>query len=812
MGLSGGLPDAPGRVAEEGQEAAEQLGVSSSYPEAEVVPTTEATERVTTQSDTLKREGSHIALDGNVVLTYGDRRLEADHVAYDSDTGEATATGHILITGGPNQERIRASRGTLNLNAQTGEFFDVTGSVGIVPSKSRMVYANGNPFLFTGRRVVKRGAQAYDIYDGTVTSCQMPKPDWLLSAGRFSVANGKASAKGSVFRLLNVPLLYLPYVTHAVDAEDRQSGFMLPVLGNSSTKGIVLGEEFYLAINRSTDLTVGLQFFSLRGWLQTATLRFKGLGDDFVAGQYTGLQDRGINLGGTYVNQGGQDITFAGRHDFTDHTRMAADVEYLSSYVFREAFTESFNQAVSTDILSTMYVEHEADGFSESASADRYQGLKRIQTPTVPEAQVRIFHAPSLEFATTDHAVGHSRLEWNLDTTAAGLKRTEPNFSSSGIVERLDFHPQVALPLHAGGWYVRPSVGARDTLYSRSRVTPYVAGMPQESTAGLNRTDFEGTVDVRLPVLERTFDAGFLRNRMHRDFKHTIEPELTYRYVTGVNNFLNVLRFDATDVVSNTNELEYGMTQHVFVRPGSAEEKPCTGAGTTAQAATGTDAILAGAGATTSQHCGTREWLSWRVAQKYFFNPTFSGAVRPGTYGILQTTLDFSGVAFLNGPRSVSPVISRLLVRPSDRLDVEWNFDVDPVEKKFTADNLLVDFHEKNVFGGVSYARLNAPGRSYSQGVTSTVSDFSQIRILAGFGSPAQRGFGMAANAGLDLNFNQLQYGALQASYNWNCCGFNVEYRKYELGSVRNESYERFSFTLANIGSAGNLRRAERLF
>jgi len=39
-----------------------------------------------------------------------------------------------------------------------------------------------------------------------------------------------------------------------------------------------------------------------------------------------------------------------------------------------------------------------------------------------------------------------------------------------------------------------------------------------------------------------------------------------------------------------------------------------------------------------------------------------------------------------------------------------------------------------------------------------------------------------------------------------------VEVRKYELGSVRNELDEKFSFTLVNIGSAGDLRRAVSLF
>ena len=81
---------------------------------------------------------------------------------------------------------------------------------------------------------------------------------------------------------MNVPLFYMPYVTHPVDASDRQSGILLPVIGESSTKGLVLGEEIYWAINRSTDLTVGAQYFSRRGWETAATFRYKGLGDDFL--------------------------------------------------------------------------------------------------------------------------------------------------------------------------------------------------------------------------------------------------------------------------------------------------------------------------------------------------------------------------------------------------------------------------------------------------------------------------------------------------------------------------------------------------
>jgi LPS-assembly protein len=213
--------------------------------------------------------------------------------------------------------------------------------------------------------------------------------------------------------------------------------------------------------------------------------------------------------------------------------------------------------------------------------------------------------------------------------------------------------------------------------------------------------------------------------------------------------------------------------------------------------------------------CGSRELISWRLTQKYFFDETFGGAVIKGRRNIFDTTLALSGIAFLTEPRAVSPVISRLRVRTSEHLDVEWDFDLDTGAKKFTSNNVMLDLHEGNVFGGLSYARLNAPGRFYTEGVASTVSNFNQLRLLLGYGSPTKAGLGIAANVGLDLNAGDsglVQYGALQGSYNWDCCGFSVEVRKYELGSVRNETVERFNFTLSNIGTAGNLRRAASLF
>ena len=194
----------------------------------------------------------------------------------------------------------------------------------------------------------------------------------------------------------------------------------------------------------------------------------------------------------------------------------------------------------------------------------------------------------------------------------------------------------------------------------------------------LNRADLELKLDVRPPVVERTFDSSAVEKLFQHDVKHTIEPEVTYRYVSGVDNFLNVLRFDDVDIVSDTNELQYGVTQRLYLRP-LKKAKPCIEKETSESLeqeqnldrdwGTGQVPERKAAG------CNSREWISWRVTQKYFFDENFGGAVVDGRRNILQTTLDFSGIAFLTEPRAISPLVSRLRVRTSDHMDFEWDFD-----------------------------------------------------------------------------------------------------------------------------------------
>ena len=164
-----------------------------------------------------------------------------------------------------------------------------------------------------------------------------------------------------------------------------------------------------------------------------------------------------------------------------------------------------------------------------------------------------------------------------MESTASGLKRSQPNFVTGGIIERFDLHPQASYPITLGQWHLIPTVAARETVYTRSRFPPAPGQPLRENLAALSRSDFEFAFAVRPPVIERDFTPTRFKRMLGSQIRHTIEPELTYRLTTGVSNFADVLRFDATDVVSNTNEAEYGVTQHLFRRPSKAADPnaPC---------------------------------------------------------------------------------------------------------------------------------------------------------------------------------------------------------------------------------------------
>ena len=792
--------------------------LQSAVPEAHVVPPPPTGVPVKIEADTqtyVKTDsGGMYMLSGRVVIHYKDYVISADHATFNRDTSEVVAQGNLHLDGGPDDAHFIATHGTMNLDQHTGHFYDVTGTLGVERTQNRKgVLIAANPFALTGRELFQLGPQDYHVIGGTITSCQLPQPDWQLIARDFFIEDGKARAKNSIFELLRVPMFYLPYVTHPVNGDARQAGFMIPIIGNDTTKGLILGEEVYFVLGRSADLWVGSEYFSKRGFAPFGQFRYKGRGYDFATVRFHSLLDR---LPGT-ENQGGVDLLVDGRHDFSSETRVVSDIEYLSSYTYRQAFEENFAVAINSEVTSTVFLSSSHEGYFGAVGFNRYQSFESNQSSTGGEEEIRILHTPALQFEALDQPLGITPLMWGANVTGSGLSRSELGFQTSRIVPRFDFYPHLSLPVHFDGWTLRPVVAVRGTFYGKSQNPGPLGMVPVERDATLSRKDFEASVDLRPPALQRDFSAPWLVHLLGGELRHAIEPEVQYVYVTGIDNFDSVLKFDTVDVASNTNELDYFLTQRLFLR--HLHTHPCTG-----DDALGPDDVCGG---------DTVDWLTWRVGQKYFFDPTFGNAITPGTRNVLDTTLNLSGVAFLNKPRYYSPVISRLHFQTSAATDVEWDLDYDTKTGKLNSSNVFASYRHADYSFTMGFAHLDtlpgaaAPSSTSSNelpsapvastpvttsSTTPPITNYNQIRLSAIYGSPVKRGLSAGVNLGYDYTLNNLQYIGGQTGYNWNCCGLSFEVRKYSLGSVRNDTQYLYSFTLAGVGSAGNLKRAERVY
>jgi LPS-assembly protein len=125
------------------------------------------------------------------------------------------------------------------------------------------------------------------------------------------------------------------------------------------------------------------------------------------------------------------------------------------------------------------------------------------------------------------------------------------------IVQRLDLHPSISLPLNFGGWSVPRRRRAGDLLLNSIDPVMQLVS-PRDVIRGYG--EFE--LDVRPPALARNFhhSDGSVR------FRHVIEPYVIYRRVAGINNFDRIIRFDYLDAIADTNEIEYGISNRFFTR------------------------------------------------------------------------------------------------------------------------------------------------------------------------------------------------------------------------------------------------------
>jgi len=742
------------------------------------------------EAKTQSRKGDVVTADGDVDIHYGDTRLRADHVEYDSKTYEATATGHVQLDYG--NEHLEAGEAHYNVSTGHGLFHNVRGTVKIERRPNPAILISDNPLYFEARDVERFPGEVYLVHRAWITICDPEHPKWQFFAPNARIRLDKTVALiNANFRLFRVPLIWLPYASTPAGKKIRETGFLIPDIGQSSRKGFILGDAFYLAPAQWFDATLGAQFMSRRGVMERGSFRAKPFENTSVEYTYFGVDDRGLlNADGTRSPQGGEQQRLEIQSLLPRGWRFVTNYNHLSSLTFRLAFADSFGEAVNSEVRSAFFLSNNFRGFSLNfASLDDKSFLTlpvaaTSTTPAAPATSVTLRSLPEARFSSVEQSPWRNTpIYFGFDGFAGAVYRADQNIQTPNFVDRYELAPRVTIPLHFGPWLgVTASAAFRTTRYgdsfnSSGLVTP----------APIYRNTGEFTVELRPPTLERFFDrASLKKDKTRRRYKHTIEPAITYRYVTGVNHFADFIRFDSDATLTDTSEVEYGFTQRLFRKDG--DDQP-------------------------------QELISWRIVQKHYFDPTFGGAIVNGQRNVFQALDSISPFAFAFGPRNWSPIVSDFKITPGGPYDLEQILQYDPqIQRLVTIGTLLKVRPYREFFVTTAFFRLNDnPALSDLPLQPPVLPLFqqplsSQIRALVGYGSETRRGLNLITGVGYDFENKTLQNQIAQFSYNGGCCGIAVEYRRINLGQVRTENQFRVAFIIANIGTFGNLRHQEKIF
>jgi LPS-assembly protein len=551
-----------------------------------------------------------------------------------------------------------------------------------------------------------------------------------------------------------MPLVYLPYFYKSLKKEPRSSGFLLPTVGNSSTRGYEIGAGYYWAINRNYDLTYRAQYYTLAGLVHHLDVR----GDPTQKTYFDVLVDGVDDKRNLIPSASGALILGHVSTDLGSGWLARGDLDYLTSFAFRQDYTESFNEAVFSQTHSVGFVTKHWSDLGVNLVAENNVNFLSI----TPGNDISIRKLPSLEFNQREHELHIADLPFwvSFDSSAGLMRRSQNLFQTRQFVDRLDFAPRVTTTLRLPGIQIVPSFGIRETSYESSQVSPGIF-----SGQNILRNSHDVSIDMILPSLERIFNAP---NWIGSKLKHVIEPRITYQYTGGIDNFNRIIRFGETDVLSNTNQVEFSLNNRLL-----AKDKNGT----------------------------VTDFVNWQLLYDRYFDPTFGGAIIPGQRNVIQSSLDLTGYAFLDGVRRSSPVVS--VLRVQSRVGLEWRTDYDPVFHRFANSSLSVDGRYKQYHISVGQSRVNtdpviAPSASQFRGVIS-------------YGSDTRKGLSFGFSAYYDYLKGIMQYSQTQVTYNTDCCGLSVQYGRFNLGT-RDESQFRVSFAVSNIGTFGTLKRQENIF
>lgn len=696
-------------------------------------------------------DGHHHA-SGFVDVRFGDARLQADELDfYVTPKPDGTSSRRIVAHGSAvflrGEERLSGDRLEMDLDSGVGVFDNAMG------------YAQPGIFI-EARKIERVSADTYRIHGGRFSSCSQPNPRWRFGAQSATLkVDDKVKAKHVVFRVLGVPAFYFPYFIYPIQEDQRSSGFLLPHYGSDQVRGRNVGGAFFWAMGRSLDQTFAVDYYSKWGW---------GFGHDFryrrkspSGGDFRSFFNRRESEAGGTVWE--HDLNWSANQLLPGKLRATVRVQDTSTQQFQQRFQEDPDAMFRRTRIRSFALQRNFSLGNVRLLADSNE------TYFYGEQQV-LQHLPSLSLNGLPKKERHTGLVFSYSAGAERLARFRAQDPVAGDVaspdethtaySRFDLTPRLSRPLSARFLQVTPQLTFRYTRYGVSDLDPDLVDADLTGPP-VDRRFLEGRVEVQGPHFSRIFVTP--NNFYSERFKHVVGPQLIWTYRSRVENFDLIPFFDGEDRTPGTNQLFYGLVQRFYSKRPGRSGKP-----------------------------ETWEFLNWSVGQTYYVDVAAS-AYDPS----------YQSATFGPGgdPAHYSPIQTRLRLRPTNRLDANFNLEYDVNFKLVKSLGLSLRADSERAGLTVNWSRFKNPQQNPDQ-----IGPIPPQDTLRGDLRLSLVPKHLTVNGGAYYDFNRKLLASFFARgrYDVQCCGLIVDVSRRDFGGGQFVWTKTFSIELANIGSSGN--------
>ncbi|MGE5300581.1 MAG: LPS-assembly protein LptD [Acidobacteriota bacterium] len=436
---------------------------------------------------------------GSVTIERDGAVLRSAEITYYEDSSEAVVPGHLTYS--DPETSISAEKAEMNLDAKTGRL------VG-----AEVFYKKYN-YHIGGREIEKRGEDYYFSPEATFTTCDAPVPAWCFKGKEVNaVIDKRLTSRDTSFRIKDLPVFYTPYLWASL-IKERQTGLLMPLVGNSSSRGFSLSLPFYWAISENRDATFVLDGFSKRGIGTGLEYRFIEPGG--ISGNWWAYHIRDTELDKDFLEVRG---SYENRHP--DGLGGYLNINFVNAKDFYREFSSR------REVRIMRYLESVGE-LNLPLPDSRLYLLSQYSQDLLSETDVVPQRLPEIGYVRNYTQLGGFMLSAYLNAA---------NFwSEKGVsAGRVDIYPKL---LHSMGkdFVLTQSVALRDTAYS------YYGEQDAGKITQRAAFEYDATGHTRL-------------YKKYSSFTHIIEPSVRYHFIYSSDNELPVL--DSAELYGKTSNIE----------------------------------------------------------------------------------------------------------------------------------------------------------------------------------------------------------------------------------------------------------------